>query len=461
MIFPAIRDVLRDIKQGFGSDPIRLDIERKGVGFDPTNIESYARNGYTDLYRILGGGGPSWSGETVSEVTATNLSTFWACRRIISEAGAFIPLEMMQKTRAGKFPANGVDVPEHPLYEAVKHQPNEEMSSMVFREAEIGNLLMSGNGFAQIVRRSGTDIAIGLEPLTPGQVRMDRDKEKRRVFIVNPGDPGAKTYTVEPNKPHAILHIIGPSVTGREGQGILQQARQSIGAAISADRYASTYYARGGRQPGFIKLDKTFKTKAEEDAWVSDLNESMDGPDGYHKWPIFQPGIDFKAWGWSPQDSQFIQAREYNVPEICRWFLLSPDLVGDMSKATLNNMEQLALRFVKMTLTAWLTRIEQDMRRCLLTPKEKAAGYYFKHNVNGLLRGDFLTRMQGYSIALQNGFKNIDGVRDLEDENALLDGAGRAYHIQMNMATVPGTGTPMIAEQGILNRTAAKPQAAA
>jgi HK97 family phage portal protein len=305
-------------------------------------------------------------------------------------------------------------------------------------------------------------VAWELDPIEPGRIKLERDSQKRRVYIVDPQLPGAKAYTVERGKAHDILHVIGPSITGREGQGIITQARQSFGAAISADRYAARYFARGARQPGYIKSERTFKTKDDEDKFVADLNKAMDGADNYHKWPIFPPGLDFKSAGWSPQDSQFLQTREYNVPEICRWFLISPDLVGDMSKATLNNMEQLALRFVKMTLTAWLVRWEQDMWRCLLTPDEKTQGYYFHHNVDGLLRGDFLTRMQGYATALQNGHKSIDEVRDLEDQDPAPNGAGKALHIQLNMATVPGTGTPMVSEQGILARTAAsKPQPAA
>jgi HK97 family phage portal protein len=457
-MFPAIRSAIKEFRQGFGSEPVLLDLEQKSGGVGP---EWYARNGFNQLYALHSGGGPSWSGETVNEAVATNLSTVWACRRIISEAVAFIPLDMMQKTRAGKFPADGVDAPVHPMHAALKYCPNEEMSSMVFREAGTGNLLMSGNEYAQIYRRSGTGVAYELEPLEPKQVKLDRDSQKRRVYIVDPNLPGSRTYTVERGKPHDVLHVIGPSTTGREGQGIITQARQSIGASISADRYAARHFARGGRQSGYIKVERPFGKKEDEDKFVEDLDKATSGPDGYHKWPVFPPGVTFQPSGWSPIDSQFLETREFNVPEICRWFLLSPDLVGDMSKATLNNIEQLTLRLVKMTLTAWLVRWEQDLWRCLLTPAEKLQGYYFHHNVNGLLRGDFATRMSGYATMLQNGPYNIDEVRDLEDLNALPNGAGKAHHIQLNMATVPGTGAPMVAEQGILDRMAQSKKPAA
>lgn len=449
-MLPAIGEAITELRAGwkerFGGDMTRLDIEQKAGG---VGVEWYARNGFNKLYELHTSGGPSWSGESVTEATAANLSTVWACRRIISEAAGMVPLDMMRKTKAGKFPADGVDAPLHPMYTALKHCPNDEMSSMVYREAETGNLLMAGNGYSQIIRRSGTGVAVELQPLLPSQIKLDRDSEKRRVYIVNPDQPGAKTFTVEKDKPHDILHIIGPSTTGREGQGVVAQARNSWGAAISADRYAARYFAKGGRQPGFLKLDKKFATPQDEDKFVADLDRTMDGPNAFHKWPIFPPGIDFKTWGWTPQESQFLESREFNVPEICRWFLISPDLVGDMSKATLNNMEQLALRFVKMTLTAWLVRWEQDLWRCLLTPEEKGQGYYFRHNVNGLLRGDYLTRIQGYASGLQNGFYSQNEVRDLEDLNGFE--GGDDYHIQLNMQTLPG-GTPTASQSASLQK---------
>jgi HK97 family phage portal protein len=134
---------------------------------------------------------------------------------------------------------------------------------------------------------------------------------------------------------------------------------------------------------------------------------------------------------------------------------VSPHLVGDLSRATFSNIEQLALEFVKMTLARWLTRWEQDFWRCVLTPEEKAQGYFLRHNVNALLRGDFQTRMAGYASALQNGHLNVDEVRDLEDLNPLPDGAGEHYHIQLNMQSLPPGNQMLTSQQSQLIRLGA------
>lgn len=452
-MFPAIKQALapvadgwREFRNGFGASPEPLELKETIATFDPVSVQFYRK--YPRIWAAISGGDPAWSGEFVSNESMLSHSVAWACRRIITESVAFMPLNMMiDRGEEGKFAAK-----QKPLYNALKSAPNEDMTSMAFRECLTDHMITWGTAYAQIIRRSGSNEAIALYPITPDRVRSDRDQQKRLVHIVS-GDGPEKTYTVEAGKPHDILHIPGLSYDGIKGYSVLSVARNSVGLALSQERYASHYFSRGARQPGYLKPERQFKTEQESKAFEDDLNKHFDS-ESYHKYPIFPMGVEFKPFGsWSPSDSQLLESRGLTVSDICRWFLISPDMVGDMSKATLNNMEQLALRFVKMTLTAWITRWEQNLWRCVLTPEEKAGGYYFKHNVNGLLRGDFQTRMAGYASALQNGFKNIDEVRDLEDDNPLPDGAGKAHHIQLNMGTVPGTGSPMIAEQAMLAKT--------
>jgi len=97
------------------------------------------------------------------------------------------------------------------------------------------------------------------------------------------------------------------------------------------------------------------------------------------------------------------------------------------------------MEFVKVTLSAWLNRWEKELWRCVLTDEEKAQGYFWKHNLNALLRADFQTRMAGYSTMLQNGIASVNEIRDLEDWNP-IDG-GDEHHIQLNMQPLPGNGT--------------------
>ena len=160
-----------------------------------------------------------------------------------------------------------------------------------------------------------------------------------------------------------------------------------------------------------------------------------------------------KQTGSTMRDAQGVENRQFTVSEICRWFGVSPHLVAELGSVNNSISENLFLSFLKMTLGSWLSRWEGDFWRCVLTPEEKSAGFYLRHNVRELLRADFKTRMEGYASALQNGHMNVDEVRDEEERDPLPNDAGKVYRFQLNMQTTPGTGQPSIVEQGILARS--------
>jgi HK97 family phage portal protein len=155
---------------------------------------------------------------------------------------------------------------------------------------------------------------------------------------------------------------------------------------------------------------------------------------------MVQPGMELKELGMSMRDAQMLESRQFSIAEICRWFSISPHLVGDLSRATFSNIEHLFLEFLQMTLNTWINRWEQEFWRCVLTDEEKGQGYQLRFKVDELLRGDFTTRMEGYASALQNGHMSIDEVRSLEGRNRLPNGTGSNYHVQLNMQQVDKIG---------------------
>lgn len=433
-MFPAIKEAWRELRSGFGSEPVSLDIEKKDsgvpLGFGGGDVDWYARNGFRSIYDALAGGMPGWSGERVSLSTALNHSVVWACNRVISESVGGLPLGMLQQTGGGKREAK-----DKPMFSALHNAPNDEITARGFRETLTSHCLLGGNAFARIYRRSGTGVANELDLILPGNVQIDRDKQKRLVYLVKEGGSTPTTYTVQPGKPHDILDIRGLGYDGTRGYSVIEMGRQSIGTAIATERYTGTFYRRGARPPYYLQKATKFKTEQDAEAWRSQWENTYSD---YHKAVMLEGGdITYHQIGLNAKDAQLLDARLYSIHEICRWFLVSPHLVGDLSRATFSNIEQLALEFVKITLSTWLTRWEQELWRCVLTPEEKGQGYFFKHNVNALLRGDFLTRMQGYSIMIQNALANPNELRDLEDWNP-YDG-GDEYHFQLNMQPVTPT----------------------
>jgi HK97 family phage portal protein len=436
MPLPDLGALLKGWAKRFDSTPIELGL--KEITFSTTQAygsnEWYLRNGYRNIYNALGGGSRSWSGEHVSLHSALNHSVVWACNRVISETVGFLPCIMMQQKENEKLPAQA-----HPMYSALKNAPNDQMSAMGFSETMTSHCVLRGNAYAQIARRSGTGVAMEMYPLHPDKVVPGLDGSGRLVYVVKDGNAAEKTFTVERGKPHDIFHMRGIGDDGLVGYSVLHMARQSFGTAIATERNIGNFYARGGRLPYNLKLNQRFANDEDAKKFRGDWEETYNQP---HKTPILEPWVDYQQTGISLKDQQMLESRLFGINEICRWFLVSPHLVGDLSKATFSNIEQLALEFVKLTLASWLTRWEQELWRCVLTPDEKRQGYFWRHNLNALLRGDFATRMAGYATMLQNGIACQDEIRDLEDWNPIPDGKGEGFHIQLNMQPLTEGGIP-------------------
>lgn len=378
----------------------------------------------------LGYSEPSYSGKSVNEFSAMNIATVWACQRVISESAAMLPLHLMQSGTSGRRVAG-----EHPLDWVLYREPNPNMSALRLRQTLTAHVVTWGNAYARKVRRGGTKQTIGLWPLTPDMVTPNEDHFKVLRLHQEP----------ERVARDEMFHLPGHGFDGLRGYSVVSMARQSLGLAAVQDEYAGKFFAQGGRRPYLLKKPMPFKTDQDYQAFVAKWEQAYTGSGGFHKAPILEGAMELQELGMPLQDMQLLEARQYSVPEICRWFRISPHLVGDLSRATFSNIEHLGLEFVQQTLMYWLCLWEQEIERQLLTEGEKGR-YYAKHNVSALLRGDFQSRMAGYATGLQNGFMSPDDVRELEDWDPLPNDAGAAYHIQLNMQTLPGTGAPTTAE---------------
>lgn len=411
-------------------------VKAAAFSFDTISAGWYARNGYYGIYNALSGGLPAWSGEPVSTDTAMGLSTVWACNKVISESIGFLPLNMMRERGDIKELATG-----HPVYSALKYAPNDEITTQNFTELLTSHSVLQGNGYAKIARRSGTGVAVEFYPIQPQMVFPTREKtgQKRLVYVVREEHQPDTTYTVERGKPQDILHLRGLGWDGIQGYSVITMARQSLGTAIAQERNVANFYAKGGRIPYLLKHPNKFRDDKEYDKFAANWEKTYADP---HKPPILEGGLDYMKIGLSAADAQLVESRQFTIPDICRWFSVFPTIVGDLSHATFANIESLVEQFARFTLMTHLTRWEQELWRCVLTPEEKRQGYFFRHDLSALLRADFLTRMQGYAAMLQMGKNNINEIRGMEGENPIP--GGEEHFVQVNLAPVQNmqTATP-------------------
>ena len=125
----------------------------------------------------------------------------------------------------------------------------------------------------------------------------------------------------------------------------------------------------------------------------------------------------------APEQAQFLETRKFQINEIARIFRVPPHMVGDLEKSSFSNIEQQSLEFVKYTLDPWVVRWEQSIQRTLLTAEEKTR-FFVKFNLEGLLRGDYQSRMNGYATARQNGWMSANDIRELENLDRIPAEAG-------------------------------------
>ncbi len=378
--------------------------------------------------------GTATSGKRVNQRSAMQMTAVYSCVRILSEAVAGLPLHLYRYTEdGGKERAT-----DHPLYFLMHDETNTEMASFTFRETLMTHLLLWGNGYAQIIR-NGKGQVMGLYPLMPDRMRVDRDENGKIYYEYNVSQDDAHTLkegTVR-LKPEDVLHIPGLGFDGLVGYSPIAMAKDAIGMAIACEEYGAKFFANGAQPSGVLEHPGVLKDPGKiRESW----NQTFGGSRNANKVAVLEEGMKYTPISISPEQAQFLETRKFQIDEIARIFRVPPHLVGDLEKSSFNNIEQQSLEFVTYTLQPWLCRWEQSMDRRLLRDDEKGK-YFFRFSVEGLLRGDYQSRMQGYAVARQNGWMSANDIRSLEEMNRIPEEeGGDLYLINGNMTKLKDAG---------------------
>jgi HK97 family phage portal protein len=378
--------------------------------------------------------GNSTSGKHVTERSAMQMTAVYSCVRVLSEAVAGLPLHLYRYTGNGS-KEKAVD---HPLYSLLHDEPNPEMTSFVFRETLMTHLLLWGNAYAQIIR-NGKGEVIALYPLMPNRMTVDRDENGSLYYEYITSDDDAHTMkgsTVRLS-PRDILHIPGLGFDGLVGYSPIAMAKNAIGMAIACEEYGAKFFSNGAAPSGVLEHPGILKDPARiRESW----QQTFGGSGNAHKVAVLEEGMKYTPISINPQEAQFLETRKFQIDEIARIFRIPPHMIGDLDHSTFSNIEQQSLEFVKYTLDPWVTRWEQAMRKALLSDDEKK-DYFFKFNVDGLLRGDYASRMSGYATARQNGWMSANDIRELENLDLIPEEeGGDLYLINGNMTKLSDAG---------------------
>ena len=378
--------------------------------------------------------GGSAAGKRVNERSAMQMTAVYSCVRILAEAVAGLPLHLYRyKEDEGKEKAL-----DHPLYLLLHDEPNPEMSSFVFRETLMTHLLLWGNAYAQIIR-NGRGEVMALYPLMPDRMAVDRDDKGQLYYeyTTSADDAPISKGSIVRLKPSDVLHIPGLGFDGLVGYSPIAMAKNAIGLAIATEEYGSKFFANGAQPSGVLEHPGTIKDPQRvRDSWMSQFGGSANS----NKIAVLEEGLKYTPISISPEQAQFLETRKFQINEIARIFRVPPHMVGDLEKSSFSNIEQQSLEFVKYTLEPWLVRWEQSIQRTLFSADEKKR-YFVRFNVEGLLRGDYASRMNGYAVGRQNGWMSANDIRELENLDRIpAEEGGDLYLINGNMTKLKDAG---------------------
>ncbi|PLA65179.1 phage portal protein [Streptococcus salivarius] len=402
----------------------RLGLKRQRG--EPKN--KYEGNDFSLLF------GRTTSGKTVNERTALQTTAVYACVRILSETIASLPLHVYRYTEGGKAKDT-----EHVLYTLLHDEPNPDMTSFVFRETLMSHLLIWGNAYSQILRdRSGQ--VIGLYPLLPDQMSVHRSEKGKLYYVYNRYEEDNPNFQEKGSivlSQEEVLHIPGLGFDGLIGYSPIALAKNAVGMTLACEEYGASFFSNGANPGGVLEHPGILKDPGKvRDSW----NAVYQGTRNAHKVAVLEEGMSYKQIGIPPEEAQFLETRKFQINEIARLFRIPPHMVGDLEKSSFSNIEQQSLEFVKYTLDPWVVRFEQALKKSLLLPEEKKT-HFIKFNVDGLLRGDYQSRMNGYAIGRQNGWLSTNDIRELEELNPIPpEEGGDLYLINGNMTKLKDAG---------------------
>lgn len=389
-------------------------------------IESLSWEQAAEMFRGAYGGATSTAGVHVSADTAVRFTTVAICVRVLAESVASLPCILYKKRKDdGKDRAT-----DHPLYKVLHDQANSWNTAFEYTEGTMTNLATRGNGYSYI-ERNGKGQTIGLIPLNPDGVEITQARDWSPIYKATmPDNVKAKLSRSE------MHHIRGPLPKGYVGQSMVALAREGIGLGLAAEEFGSRFFSNGARPSGVLEYPKTLSEPALERLRVQ-VGQKMTGLSNASKPILLEEGLKWVAQSLTMDDAQFLETRKFQRSEIAGMFRVPAHFVNDLEKATFSNIEHQSLDFVIHSLRPWLVRWEQAIKRDLLTQQDRDEGYFAEFLVEGLLRGSFKERMDGYALQIQNRIATPNEVRAKENMNP-IEGGDKL--VETN--NIKATGTP-------------------
>lgn len=360
------------------------------------------------------------AGVTVTNDTALKQSAYWRAINLLSSQIASFPIGKFKKLKNGDTERIFDDT-----VKLINRKVNRVMRPFIWRESMQANVLVNGNAYSVIEKnRGGKPLSLILLDST------NMTPQTNGVDIVY-------RYIDNVYNPDQILHIPGLSFDGIKGRAVLNVAAESMGVGLAMQKYSANFFKNGAKQSGVLMHPHALSDEAKGGIRKSFEKKMKDKEGGTM---ILDEGMKYVPIGIPPDQQQLLQSKQFSVQEIARWFGIPPYMLFEESRSTFNNISEQGISFVRYTLTQWVERWEAELDAKLLTEEEKDNQFFWKFNMNSLMRGNLKERMEAYRTGLDLGIYNIDEVRGFEDLNELPNGQGKKHIIQVNRTPIEKLG---------------------
>jgi HK97 family phage portal protein len=387
------------------------------------------------------------SGVTVNADTAFNIGAVFDAVTLVAGTLGSLPLVTYRRTANGKQRAYNM-----PLYQILHDRPNRWQTRIEFIEMLTGHAMLRGNGYAVIL--SGPRGPVDqLVPLNPERMMVTISTDGTLRYQYRELNGQTTTYLED-----EIFHLRGYSSDGYTGVSVLTHARETFGLAIAAEGFAARLFSQGASPRGVLEHPGTLGEGGPEklrQAW----NAAHAGLDHAHGVVVLEEGMKWHQVGMTPEDSQMLESRRFQISEVARWFHVPPHKLQEMSQATFSNIEQQNWEFVADAVRPWAIRWELSILKSLILASDT---YFAEFLMDAYLRGDTLSRYNAYNIAINAGWMSPNEARERENMNT--DSALDYYRIPLNTAVVKPDGDPSIpivpANPSLVNQALAEEVAA-
>ena len=357
--------------------------------------------------------------------------TYFTCLKTLSEAVAKLPLKMYRETSAGIQRAR-----DKPLYNALKIRPNRNMTSTTFWSTVVMLMYHYGNCFVYPVFKRNAAPELFILDSRYMTIYDDNAKILSRnggIWYIYSEPKSGKTYKFSVDE---ILHFkTCMTFDGIVGLAVKDILDLTIEGALDAQRFIQSLYKNGLTGRIAVEYTQDLSEKLTRQA-ISTFEAAMDAEKAVNFIPV-PNGMKLTPLNLKLTDAQFLELKKYTALQIAGAFGIKPNQINDYEKSSYANSEAQQQAFLTDTLLAVLKGLEEELTSKLLSDEEINDGYFFKFNVDVILRATFTQRMAGYAQGRQNGWLSANDIREKEDMPYISDeDGGNALLVNGNMRPI-------------------------